>query len=155
MSPVDARVLVLVADAERDWELVTANLQRARSVDPSPGAPACALVALALAHAYAAFETMLVRVERAAGLPARGGASWHRALLADAARPVEGLRPALVPVDVEPDWADLLTFRHFLHHAYAVGRDAAKLQRLVVRLEHAVAATEPVVTEALRTIRSG
>lgn len=155
MSPVDARLLALIADAERDWELVTVNLDRARGVDPSAGEAEAALVALALAHAYAAFETMLVRIERASGLPARGGASWHRGLLADAARPIPGLRPPLVPADAELDWADLLSFRHFLHHAYAVGLDAAKLQRLVVRLDGAVAATRPVVTEALRAIRAG
>ncbi len=155
MSPADARVLALAADAERDWELVVLNLNQARTVAPAAGAPESALVALALAHAYAAFETMLVRIERASGLPERTGPSWHRTLLADASRPIVGLRPELVPPAAESDWADLLSFRHFLHHAYAVGLDAEKLQRLVTRLERTVAATGPVVAEALRAIRTG
>jgi hypothetical protein len=155
VSPADARVLALAADAERDWELVVRNLAQARSVMPAAGAPAAALVALALAHAYAAFETMLIRIERASGLPERTGPSWHRALLADTARPVAGLRPEIVPLAAEGDWAELLSFRHFLHHAYAVGLDAERLARLVERLEAAVTATEPVVREALRSLREG
>jgi hypothetical protein len=153
VSPADARVLALVGDAERDWELVLQNLERARTVSPSAGAPQAALVALALAHAYAAFETLLVRVERAAGLPARTASAWHRGLLADAARTIPGLRPALVPAGTEPDWADLLAFRHFLHHAYAVELDPERLARLVVRLESAVAATDPTIREAMHAIR--
>lgn len=155
MSPADARVLALAADAERDWQLVAQNLDRARSVSPGAGVAEAALVALALAHAYAAFETMLVRIERASGLPERAGAAWHRTLLADAARPVAGLRPELVPPAAEQDWAELLSFRHFLHHAYAVGLDARRLELLVTRLERAVAATSPAVTEALRVLREG
>jgi hypothetical protein len=155
VSPADARLLALAADAERDWQLVAQNLDRARSVSPAAGAAEAALVALALAHAYAAFETMIIRIERASGLPERAGAVWHRTLLADAARPIAGLRPELVPPAAEQAWAELLSFRHFLHHAYAVGLDAGRLERLVTRLEQAVAATDPTVIEVLRGLRDG
>lgn len=155
MSPADARLLALLADAERDWELVRVNDARARSVDPSAGPMEAAYVALAVAHAYSAFETMLVRLERASGMPARGGAAWHRGLLADAARVVPGLRPALVPPDAEPEWERVLAFRHFLHHAYAVQLDPSKLTRVVARLADATTRTDLVIREALRALREG
>ena len=88
MSPADARRLQLVSDIRRDWGQVKAQLDAARSVDPGRTAPEAAHVALALHHAYQAFETMLVRIERALGLVERDGATWHMSLLVDASLPL-------------------------------------------------------------------
>ena len=81
------------------------------------------MVALSLDHAYQAFETILLRLERAAGLPERTVRSWHTALLADAAIAVSGLRPAVFPPDSLRDWDAVLRFRHFLRHAYVITLD--------------------------------
>lgn len=154
MSPVDARTLGFAADAERDWGQVEANLAKALAHDPSAGGPECAWVALALDHAYEAFETMLVRVERALALPERHGPSWHRAVLEEACRPIAGLRPALVPTARLDDWTALLGFRHFLRHAYAAELEAPRLLALRARLERATAATAPCVAAALAALRA-
>lgn len=153
MSPVDARVLLVAADAERDWQQVETNLRKAQRLDPALGEPESAFVALALDHAYEAFETMLVRLERAAGLPERQGASWHRALLVDAAREVPGVRPLIVPPEVLGDWVDLLGFRHFLRHAYAAELEPERLRAVAARLARAVAATGPRVQQSLEALR--
>jgi hypothetical protein len=153
VTPADARRAVLRAEIERDWELVIVHLGRARSVQPGTGAPEAALVALSLDHAYQAFENVLVRAERALGLPARSGAEWHRALLADAAMNVSGLRPALFPADAERDWDELRRFRHFLRHAYPVDLDPERLALNVQRLERAVAATDPTLRAVLSALQ--
>lgn len=153
MSPVDARVLLVAADAERDWQQVESNLRKATGLDPALGEPESAYVALALDHAYEAFETMLVRLERAAGFPERSGASWHRALLVDAAREVPGVRPLIVPPEVLGDWVDLLGFRHFLRHAYAAELEPERLRAVAARLARAVAATGPHVQQTLDSLR--
>lgn len=142
MSPAEARAAFAVAECRRDWETLKTHLARARSADPSQGAAPAALVALSLDHAYQAFETILVRLERAAGLPERTGVSWHAALLADAAIAIPGLRPPLFPAEAHADWDALLRFRHFLRHAYVVDFDPNKLAANRDRLERAVAATE-------------
>jgi hypothetical protein len=85
VSPAEARAALAVAECRRDWETVKTHLARARGVDPSRGDAPAALVALSLDHAYQAFEAILVRLERASGLPERTGTGWHQALLADAA----------------------------------------------------------------------
>ncbi len=85
MSPVDARIAQLLAELERDWQSVESNLTRARDVDPGGGDPEAALVALSLHHAYQAFESLLLGLERALGLPERTGANWHSELLYAAA----------------------------------------------------------------------
>jgi ribonuclease HepT-like protein len=151
--PEDARVLLLRAEVERDWTMVRAHLDRARSVDAAAGAPQAALVALSLDHAYQAFETMLLRIERALGLPERTGSDWHRDLLAHAATALAGLRPAVIPADAEVDWDELRRFRHFLRHAYTVDLDVEKLSRNVERLARAEAATDVHIRALLDALR--
>ena len=152
MTPADARRAMQRAEVERDWEMVIAQLRRARSVDASAGAPEAALVALSLDHAYQAFENLLVRIERALGLPARTGVDRHRALLADAAMAVRGLRPSLFPVKVEADWDELRRFRHFLRHAYPLELDPERLSHNLERLALAVAETDAPLRAVLRTL---
>ncbi len=154
MSPVDARVAKIAADIQRDWELVEAHLSRAQSVDASKGEPQAALVALSLDHAYQAFETLLVRIERALGLPERIGPMWHVQLLHESGDPIEGLRPAVYAAGARSDWDGLLRFRHFLRHAYVVTLDPAKLTTNVERLERAVLATDPFVSALVTSLRS-
>ena len=141
MTSEEARCLALRADLVRNWEMVREHLARARSVSPAAGAPEASHVALSLDHAYQAFETLLVRLERALGLAPRIGAGWHAALLDAAGRELPGLRDAVFPPSARDDWAALLGFRHFLRHAYLVELDANKLATNTVRLERAVAAT--------------
>lgn len=152
MSPAEARLAATGAALRRDWGEVQRQLARARSMDPHADAAAAAYVALALDHAYQALEQVLVAIERGLGLPARAGERWHRAALADACRPIPGLRPALLPPEAELDWAELLSFRHFLRHAYAADLDPERLRRNVDRLQRAVALTDPVLSVTLAAL---
>lgn len=119
---------------------------------PASGLPESALVALSLDHAYQAFESMLVRLERVLGLPARAGSEWHGAVLADATLDLPDVRPAVVATEHHRDWADLLAFRHFLRHAYTVELDAEKLVKNVTSLGRAVDGTEPRVVALLASL---
>jgi hypothetical protein len=152
MSPADVRLSALRHEVERDWKEVRRHLGQGASADPARGSAEAALVALSLDHAYQAFEQILLTVERALGLPERTGDRWHRALLAAAIAPLPAIRPAIVPVEAERDWEDLLGFRHFLRHAYAVELDPARLRRGVERLKQAVSATESSVQAFLRAL---
>jgi hypothetical protein len=117
VSPADSRAALVHAECGRGWAAVKEHLARARRTNPSRGDAEAALVALSLDHAYQAFETILLRLERGVGLPERTGASWHAALLADAALALPGVRPALFPSEALADWDAVLRFRHFLRHA--------------------------------------
>ena len=152
MTGEDVRVASLRAEIARDWGAVREHLARALTVEPARGAPEAALIALSLDHAYQAFETILVRIERALALPARSGESWHRALLADAARPLTGARPSVLPQASEGDWEALLGFRHFLRHAYHSPLDPTRLVANRARLERAVAATDPTILALLSSL---
>jgi hypothetical protein len=153
VSPELARLAMLHAELERDWSHVRTFVERASSVEAGAGLAKAALVALSLDHAYEAFETLLLRIERALGLPERTGAQWHRALLADATLVLPGVRPAIVPPSAERQWDELRRFRHFLRHSYAVELDAKRLARNVQLLGEAVDATAPSVAALLKALR--
>ncbi len=155
MSPADARAAVAVAECRRDWATLKTHLSRARAADPFQGEAPSALVALSLDHAYQAFESILVRLERAAGLPERTGANWHTSILADAAMAISGLRPPIFPAEVHEDWDALLRFRHFLRHAYVVNLDPGRLAGNRDRLEQAVAATDAWLDTVLTGLVGG
>ncbi len=152
MSPGLIRLSAVLAELQRDWGVVQRQLERVERADPFAGEAQAALVALALDHAYQALEQILLRFERALSLPERAGDTWHRRLLADAARALPGVRPAIVAAAAEPDWEELLGFRHFLRHAYGAELDAARLGALVVSLRRAVQATEPVMLAAFASL---
>lgn len=153
MSPVEARLLQLCADLERDWEAVRLHLGRADSADPSASPPNAAYVALALHHAYEAFETLLVRIEKSLSLRARQGSDWHVSILTDAAGPIDGLRPAVLPPGSFDDWLEVLKFRHFLRHAYVAQLDGRRLAETRARLRRAVTVTGARVDELLKHFR--
>jgi hypothetical protein len=152
VSPTDVRLAAIQSEVARDWREVRRQLARAESVDPARSGPEAAFVALAIDHAYQALEQILLALERALRLPERSGERWHRALLGDAALSLPGIRPPLFPAEAERDWEDLLGFRHFLRHAYAVDLDPMRLGRNVERLRRAVELTEPSMTLLLDSL---
>ncbi len=141
MSAATNRMALLRAELTRDWEVVERHLERAVTSDPSEDPAKAAFVALALDHAYQAFETLLVRLERALELPARSGGDWHSAVLTDAALELPGVRPAILTADAVLHWNHLRRFRHFLRHAYAVDLDPEHLSNNVRHLRDAVTET--------------
>lgn len=146
---------LLAAEVERDWGAVLQQLRRAVGADPRSSEAHAALVALSRDQAYQAFETLLIRVERALGLPRRSGDAWHRQVLSDAAMPIPGLREVLVPMAAERDWDALRRFRHFLRHAYTTELDPFRLRSNVEHLENAVAASSPYIEGLIDSLRSG
>jgi hypothetical protein len=154
VSPVDARIVVLIEEIRRDWAAVRRHAARAGGTDPAADEARAALVALSLDHAYQALETMLLRIERALGLAERTGASWHVQLLADASLPLATLRPAIVPREAVVDWERLMKFRHFLRHAYTVELDADRLRENAERLRRAVDGTEGAIQALIAALEA-
>ena len=152
MSPFDARLALAISEVRRDWEQILRLRDKALSVDPGRGDAEAALVALSLDHSYEAFESILLRLERILGLPARTGESWHKALLVDGGMQIEGVRPAIYPPGAMNDWEALLGFRHFLRHAYAVSLDPARLRTNTSRLDAAVSASRQSIDDLLRAL---
>ncbi|MGB8296112.1 MAG: hypothetical protein WCG85_11860 [Polyangia bacterium] len=114
---------------------------------PGPlGPEAAAYLAVKLHAWYTAFESILERIARVVegGLP--GGPSYHQDLLRGMTLPLAVVRPAVIDSTRLGDLAELLAFRHFFRHAYAVALDEAELRNHAVRLER----THPGVREDLR-----
>jgi len=88
-----------------------------------------ARTAVALHHAYGAFEAAIARIAKVFGTEP-SDQNWHRSLLETMAMEVPGIRPPIVSSDALPALRDLLAFRHFFRHAYTVPLDAARLLTL-------------------------
>jgi hypothetical protein len=112
---VAAQLHLLTAALEADLRAVATHRDTvARALDKAPwpeSDPLAAVVAVALHHYYGGVESLMERIAIAfEGLPVRSD-RWHQ-------------DPAAGPL------RELLGFRHFFRHAYAVDLDAAKLERL-------------------------
>lgn len=104
--------------------------------DPRAG-PELAYLAVRIHRYYTGIETAIERIERVFGSGPSGG-DWHLELLTGAALDIPDVRPAILASELMQPLRELLRFRHFFRHAYAVELDAAKLRRLgdIVRDVH-------------------
>jgi hypothetical protein len=139
----------LVRDNEADAGVLDALRTEISAVDSRPGPlgpEAAAYLAVKLHAWYTAFESILERIARVVegGLP--GGPSYHQDLLRGMALPLAAVRPAVLDPARLADLSELLAFRHFFRHAYAVALDDAELRRHAGRLER----THPGVRGDLR-----
>lgn len=102
-------------------------------------------MAIALHHAYQAFESLLVRISRALEIPVPEGERWHQDLLSEASLEIPGVRGAVVPPEARRAWQELLRFRHFLRHAYPAELEPADLRKNAALLDDATRLTAPRV----------
>lgn len=120
-----------------------------------------AVLAVGLHRWYSAVESMVERVERAFGtMPA--GADWHMELLVGATLEIPEVRPAILPPEPLGELRNVLKFRHFFRHAYAVDLDAERLLLVAADLEAAAGpvhgalrAFEGFLTEAAHLLTGG
>jgi hypothetical protein len=100
---------------------------------------------------YTGCERILERIAMAmdGGLP--GGVYAHANLLAQMARELPGIRPAVLNEALWLRLQDYLAFRHFFRHAYGSTLEWAKLQPLVVSMPTTLAD----VQEQLRVFFEG
>jgi len=126
-----ARLALLRAEICADRQALTVHrdtVVAALEAAPwAPGAPVNAVVAVALHHYYAALEAIFERVARVFEGTPPAGDRWHVDLLFAMSVEVPDVRPAIVGESGRVDLRDLLGFRHFFHHAYAVSLDPERL----------------------------
>ena len=133
----------LLRDAAVASGLATEILGRAAELEGS--SPELRAYLAVLAHRfYTSLESAIERVERTLG-SVPDGPEWHHDLLRGATYELEGVRPAIVSGDTYGHLSEILRFRHFFRHAYAVELDEKKLATVI---EH-VAASHGSVTEEL------
>ena len=130
---MNPRLQRLRAEIASDRAALSACLDELAALSLTPPAADrgdLARVAVALHHAYSAYETILVRLAREfEGEPA-AGPDWHQALLDRMSLELEGVRPRVIAAESQAALRLLLGFRHFFRHAYAVALDPERLEAL-------------------------
>ena len=130
---MNARLLRLRAEIGSDRAALVSRLDELESITlaPSQADPGdVARAAVALHHAYSAFETMMLRLAREFDGEPQPGPDWHQALLDAMALDIDGVRPRAVSAESHAALQALLAFRHFFRHAYAAALDPARLEPL-------------------------
>ncbi len=98
------------------------------------GEEAAAFFAWKLHGWYTGLEVLLERIARTVEGAAPAGPSFPRDLLRGMTLALPEVRPAVLRRALLAELAELLGFRHFLRHAYAVALDEQLLRRHAVKL---------------------
>jgi len=114
------------------------------------GPEATAFLAVKLHAWYTAFESILERIARVVEGGLSAGPAYHQDLLRGMTLPLAEVRPAVISRERLPDLSDMLAFRHFFRHAYAISLDEAELRRHAARLQR----LHPGVRQDLRAFES-
>jgi len=145
MTDLAGRAARLVAEIDAEvpaLRRIAEEAARARDRVVTGDAMACSHAALQLHRWYTGVEGLLERIERALGVPPSPGPGWHRELLRGATLELPRRRPSVIAPATELLLVELLSFRHFIRHAYAVALDPARLVPLLDRLAEAQPAIE-------------
>lgn len=88
------------------------------------------MAAVALHHGYCALEGAFRRLVRELGEGEPAGPDWHQILLDDMGLEIPSVRPAVLGSSTIAALRQMLAFRHFFRHAYAVELDGERLAAL-------------------------
>jgi hypothetical protein len=131
-----ATLLRLRGDLLRDTAIAAelADEVEARAQDLPAASPEVRAYLAVLVHRfYTSVESAIERVERTLGSVPEGP-EWHHDLLRGATYELEGVRPAILGDETYRRLSEILRFRHFFRHAYAVELDENKLGVVVGHL---------------------
>lgn len=150
-SAMKARLARLHAELSQDHVMIGRLAQQvATQAQSQPTDEAgLALLAVRVHRYYTAFESALERIERTFDATPTGP-DWHAALLDGATLQLAGVRPRILPPGpVSLHLREVLKFRHFFRHAYAVELDATKLAVVAAHVMAASADVEQAFDEFL------
>jgi hypothetical protein len=134
---LSARIQRLRAELSADLRASERQLAKLGAIDlaSDPNEGDLARAAVALHHGYCAIESAFVRLVRELGEGEPAGPDWHQIILDDMGLEIPDVRPPLLQQSTIDSLRQLLAFRHFFRHAYAVELDAerlADLQRIAI-----------------------
>lgn len=146
-----------------DRDAMTARVAEMEKAAPRLGeAPWVSHTAVALHGWYTALEAAFERIARELDGEVPRGERWHRDLLSQATVEVPGIRPAVVSRELLPELLELLAFRHFFRHVYAVAFDPDKLEpeiervrRIAPRVDEGLAAIDSHLRGAIESLTAG
>jgi hypothetical protein len=129
---VSARVQRLRAELTSDLVTFERQLEKLRAVQLGPTADEGSLTraAVALHHGYCALEGAFLRIMRELGEGEPAGPDWNMIVLVDMGLEIAEVRPAVLTMPTIASLRQLLGFRHFFRHAYAVDLDGERLAAL-------------------------
>ena len=145
----DLRDALLVA--VRDLDRLATGVEVARGRVTASSAQLELYGGAALAHGYYThLERVFERIARDLNSAPLDGPDWHRRLLESMTLERPGVRPAVVPSDLEAPLDELLRFRHLFRNLYVLDLEGERIVAILARIANA----HPSVRKALDDFRT-
>jgi predicted nucleotidyltransferase len=135
-------------------QIVQAMQEGMSSLDIAPSQFAMHALASYLHQFYTGCERIFERIALAVDGSLPGGAYSHANLLAQMARELPGIRPAVLNEALWLRLQDYLAFRHFFRHAYGYTLEWAKLRPLVAGMSTMLVDVQKQLRAFLATLAS-
>lgn len=138
-QPGTVQLSLLLDELRQDWGAVAEHARELSDLRADWAAVASdrlrVVMSCVLVHGwYTGLEMIFERVARRLDQDVPRGEQSHKELLHQMATELPGLRPAVISDQAEVRLRQVLKFRHFFRHAYAVPYDPAKVLAEVERV---------------------
>jgi len=111
-------------------------------------------VALNLHTFYSAIERIFEKIANEIDESVPGGANWHRELLDQMILEIDGIRPAVLSIDLKEELEDYRGLRHVVRNVYTFHLNPEKLADLVAKLPGVMSKFEVQLTGFARFLQS-
>lgn len=110
-------------------------------------------VALNLHAFYSAIERIFEKIANEIDESVPGGANWHRELLDQMTLEIDGIRPAVLSIDLKEELEDYRGLRHVVRNVYTFHLNPEKLANLVAKLPGIMSKVEAQLTGFARFLQ--
>jgi len=110
-------------------------------------------VALNLHAFYSAIERIFEKIAKEIDESVPDGANWHRELLDQMILEIDGIRPAVLSVDLKEELEDYRGLRHVVRNVYTFQLNPEKLSILVTKLPGVMSEIEVQLTGFARFLQ--
>ena len=110
-------------------------------------------VALNLHAFYSAIERIFEKIAKEIDESVPDGANWHRELLDQMILEIDGIRPAVLSIDLKEELEDYRGLRHVVRNVYTFQLNPEKLSILVTKLPGVMSEIEVQLTGFARFLQ--
>lgn len=121
----------MAAIIQKDVAIVERLTNTLEILPDETGYSEAAGVGYALHNIYCALENSFDQISRTFENHVVDSSRWHRELMLKMFLEIPGLRPAVIPNELQNALNDLRSFRHLFRHGYDFQLDPVRLNRLV------------------------
>ncbi|MEF2553497.1 hypothetical protein VQ042_19420 [Aurantimonas sp. A2-1-M11] len=150
--PAFAKLSVKLERAEKEMQKIEAHMLKHGDGVRSGEWGAVSAVALGIHNVYNGVEDVLLGLANDVDDLVPSGSSMHQDILDQMSVPIDGVRPAVLDVDLYESLTELKGFRHLVRHRYGFDLKAEKVLEHLDRVSEALPSLTAAVVDLERTL---